>query len=161
MIWLRTALFGALVPGTILILVPFVLVTRGIGPRPDLGMWRLPGFVPLALGLAIIFWCFADFVRRGTGTPAPYDPPQRLVAVGLYRFVRNPQYIGVALVAIGEGLLTGALVLFGYAALLAVGYHLVVKYHEEPALSHRFGEAYEQYCEAVPRWLPRLTRNDA
>jgi protein-S-isoprenylcysteine O-methyltransferase Ste14 len=132
------------------------LVTRGIGPRLDLGMWRPLGFAPFAPGLAILIWCFADFVRRGAGTPAPYDPPQRLVIVGLYRFVRNPQYIGVALVATGEALLTGALVLFGYAALLAVGYHFVVRYYEEPALSSRFGQQYEQYCRAVPRWLPRL-----
>ncbi len=149
MIWLRAALFGALAPGTILILLPFVLVTRGIGPRLDLGTWRLSGLVPLAMGLTVILWCFVDFIQRGRGTPAPYEPPRRLVVGGLYRFVRNPQYIGLVLVMVGEALLAGAIVLFGYAALLAVRYHLVVKYYEEPILNRRFGEAYGRYCKAV------------
>jgi protein-S-isoprenylcysteine O-methyltransferase Ste14 len=114
--------------------------------------------VPLALGLAVILWCFADFVRRGRGTPAPYDSPRELVVVGLYRFVRNPQYVGVVLVILGEALLSGAVALFGYAALLAVAYHLFVRYHKEPTLGRLFGETYTHYCEAVPRWLPRWPR---
>jgi len=161
MIWLRTVVFAALAPGTLLILVPFVLVSHDIGPRFDLWAVQLLGFVPLAIGLATILWCFVDFVRRGTGTPAPYDPPRQLVVGGLYRYVRNPQYIGLALVVVGEALLTGEMVLFGYAVMLAVGYHLVVKYYEEPILSRRFGEAYARYFDAVPRWLPRLIRRGA
>jgi protein-S-isoprenylcysteine O-methyltransferase Ste14 len=155
MIWLRMALFILLVPGTVIAYVPFALVAGHIGPRVDLGAERLLGFVPLALGLAVILWCFIDFVRRGRGTPAPYDPPRELVVTGLYRFVRNPQYVGAVLVVIGEGLLTGAVGLFGYAILLALGYHLFVRYYEEPTLSRLFGEAYGRYCEAVPRWFPR------
>jgi formylglycine-generating enzyme required for sulfatase activity len=77
-----------------------------------------------------------------------------LVITGLYRYVRNPQYVGVVLVVVGEALLSGAAVLFGYAAFLAVAYHLLVRYYEEPALSRLFGEAYARYREAVPRWLP-------
>jgi protein-S-isoprenylcysteine O-methyltransferase Ste14 len=158
MIWLRTALFAALVPGVVLILVPFALVTRGLGPHLDLGTGQLLGLVPLALGLAVILQRFADFVRRGRGTPVPYDPPRELVVAGLYRLVRNPQYVGVVLVVVGEALLTGAVVLFGYAALLAVGYDLFVRYYEERTLQRLFGEAYARYCHLVPRWLPRLSR---
>jgi protein-S-isoprenylcysteine O-methyltransferase Ste14 len=157
MIWLRTALFTFLVPGTVLVLVPFVLVSSGFGPRLDLGKANLFGLGPLALGVAVILRCFADFVRRGRGTPAPYDPPRELVVVGLYRFVRNPQYLGVVSVVVGEALLAGSPVLLGYATLLAVGYHLLVRYYEEPTLGRLFGEAYARYCEAVPRW-PRLTK---
>jgi len=156
LIWLRTALFTLLVPGTVLGLLPFALVASGVGPRFDLGIWRWAGALPLGLGLVVIFWCFGDFIRRGRGTPAPYDPPRDLVIVGLYRYVRNPQYLGVAMVVVGEAMLTGVVVLFGYGALLAVAYHLFVTRYEEPTLRRIFGEAYARYCEAVPRWVPRF-----
>jgi len=100
-------------------------------------------------------YCFVEFVRRGRGTPAPYDPPRELVVAGLYRHVRNPQYVGVLLVVVGEALLAEAAILLGCAAVLAIGYHLFVRYYEEPTLAQLFGEAYSRYREAVPRWLPR------
>jgi len=155
MLWLRTALFTVLIPGTVLVFFPAALVLSGVGPRFDLGPARYAGLVPLLVGLAVIAWCFADFVRRGRGTPAPYDPPRELVVAGLYRYVRNPQYLGVLLVVTGETILTGAAVLLGYAAVLAVGYHLFVVRHEEPALTRLFGPAYSRYRETVPRWLPK------
>jgi len=155
MLWLRTLLFTVLVPGTVLVLVPLALLASGAGPTLPLGPGRWVGILPLGLGLVVILWCFVDFVRHGHGTPAPYDPPRKLVVAGLYRSVRNPQYVGVILVAVGEVLLAEAVVLLGYAALLAVAYHLFVRYYEEPTLSRLFGEAYLQYREAVPRWLPR------
>jgi protein-S-isoprenylcysteine O-methyltransferase Ste14 len=155
MLWLRTVLFAILVPGTELVLIPLVVVLLGLGPRIELGAARYSGLVPLLAGLAMILHCFADFVRRGRGTPAPYDPPRELVIAGLYRNVRNPQYVGVVLVVVGEALLSGMLVLFGYAALMAIGYHLFVRYYEEPTLGRLFGEPYACYREAVPRWLPK------
>jgi protein-S-isoprenylcysteine O-methyltransferase Ste14 len=158
MLWLRTAVFTLMVPGTVLVLMPAALLAIGPGPSFDLGLARWVGILPLVLGLAVILTCFADFVRRGRGTPAPYDPPRDLVITGLYCYVRNPQYLGVVLVTAGEGLLTGAAVLFGYAAFLAVAYHLFVRCYEEPTLSRLFGEAYVRYREAVPRWLPRWPR---
>jgi protein-S-isoprenylcysteine O-methyltransferase Ste14 len=78
-----------------------------------------------------------------------------LVAAGPYRYVRNPQYVGVVLVIVGEALLTGMAALVGYAAVMAVGYHLFVRYYEEPTLTRLFGEPYARYRGAVPRWLPR------
>jgi protein-S-isoprenylcysteine O-methyltransferase Ste14 len=155
MLWLRTALFTILVPGTEFVLIPLVVVLLDLGPRLELGPVRYSGLVPLLAGLIVILRCFADFVRRGRGTPAIYDPPRELVVTGLYRYVRNPQYVGVVLVIVGEALLTGMVVLFGYAALMAVGYHLFVRYYEEPTLGRLFGEPYASYREAVPRWLPR------
>lgn len=155
MLWLRTVLFTVLVPGTELVLLPLVVVHVGLGPRIELGAARYAGLLPLAVGLAVIVRCFADFVRRGRGTPAPYDPPRELVVAGLYRYVRNPQYVGVVLVLVGEALLSGMLVLFGYAAFMAIGYHLFVRYYEEPTLWRLFGEPYARYRAAVPRWLPR------
>lgn len=155
MLWLRTVLFAVLVPGTEFVLIPLAVVLLGVGPRLELGPARYAGLVPFLAGLAVILRCFADFVRRGRGTPAIYDPPRRLVIAGLYRYVRNPQYVGVVLVILGEALLTGMAALFGYAALMAVGYHLFVRYYEEPTLGRLFGESYARYQEAVPRWLPR------
>ena len=155
MLWLRTVLFTILVPGTELVLLPLVVVLLGLGPQLELGPARYSGLVPLLAGLVIIVRCFVEFVRRGRGTPAPYDPPRELVVAGLYRYVRNPQYVGVVLVVAGEALLTGMLVLFGYAALLAVGYHLFVTYYEEPTLGRLFGDPYARYRGAVPRWLPK------
>ena len=158
MLWLRTVLFTILVPGTELVLLPLVVVLLGLGPRLELGPARYSGLVPLLVGLVIILRCFGDFIRRGRGTPAPYDPPRELVVAGLYRYVRNPQYVGVVLVVVGEALLTGMVVLFGYAAFFAIGYHLFVKCYEEPTLGRLFGESYARYREAVPRWLPKWPR---
>jgi len=155
MLWLRTALFTILVPGTELVLIPLVVVLLELGPRLELGPARYSGLVPLVAGLVVIARCFADFIHRGRGTPAIYAPPRELVVAGLYRYVRNPQYVGVVLVIVGEALLTGMVVLFGYAALMAVGYHLFVRTYEEPTLGRLFGESYARYREAVPRWLPR------
>jgi protein-S-isoprenylcysteine O-methyltransferase Ste14 len=155
MLWLRAVLFAVLVPGTELVLLPLVVVLCDLGPRLDLGPARYAGLVPVLAGLAVILRCFADFVRRGRGTPAICDPPRELVVAGLYQYVRNPQYVGVVLVIVGETLLTGMVVLFGYAVVMAVGYHLFVRYCEEPTLKRLFGESYARYREAVPRWLPR------
>src|SRR5688572_8383967 len=102
MLWLRTLLFTLLVPGTVLGLVPLALVASGWGPRFDPGAAFWIGFTLLMSGVVIIVWCFVDFVRRGHGTPAPYDPPRRLVVVGLYKYVRNPQYLGVFFAVLGE-----------------------------------------------------------
>ena len=124
------------------VLIPLAVVHFDIGPRLELGPARYLGLVPLLAGLGIILRCFADFIRRGRGTPAIYDPPRELVVAGLYRYVRNPQYVGVVLVIVGEALLTGMVVLFGYAVLMAVGYHLFVRYYEEPTLGRLFGESY-------------------
>jgi protein-S-isoprenylcysteine O-methyltransferase Ste14 len=155
MLWLRTVLFTLLVPGTVLGLVPLALIASTLWPRFDLGAAHLLGFAPLLPGVAMIIWCFVDFGRRGRGTPAPYDPPRQLVVVGLYKYVRNPQYIGVILVAVSEAVLPGRILLFGYTVFLAVGYHLFVRFYEEPTLRRKFGEAYVHYCAAVSRWLPQ------
>jgi protein-S-isoprenylcysteine O-methyltransferase Ste14 len=92
---LRTVLFTILVPGTELVLIPLVVVLRDLGPQLSSGPARYAGLMPLLAGLAVILRCFADFVRRGRGTPAPCDPPRELVIAGLYPHVRNPLYVGV------------------------------------------------------------------
>ena len=155
MIWLRTFLFTILAPGTVTVLIPYLLLSARRGGVAVLGPLRFLGFAPLLLGVAIYVWCARDFATRGQGTPAPYDPPRRLVMSGFYQFVRNPIYVGVLLIVLGEAILFHAPALLPYAALLFLAFHLRVLSYEEPTLRRMFGEAYVRYCAAVPRWLPR------
>jgi protein-S-isoprenylcysteine O-methyltransferase Ste14 len=94
---------------------------------------------------------------RGRGTLAPWDAPRRFVAVGPYQLVRNPMYLGVGSVVIGEAILFGSMALAVYVAVLAVLWHLFVVLWEEPSLAQTFGDEYRTYCSSVPRWIPRLT----
>jgi len=156
MLLIRTLLFTVLVPGTVTLWVPRLLLSSATrAPEGGLGEFRFVGLAPIALGVAIYLWCAWDFAFAGQGTPAPYDAPRLLVTRGLYCVVRNPMYVGVGLLLVGEGVFFGSWVLFVYAALLLLLYHLWVLYFEEPTLRRMFGAAYEAYCEAVPRWIPR------
>ena len=151
---LKTLLFTILVPGTVAVLVPWWLL-RGEGILQ--GAWRgAAGGLLIACGAAAYLRCAWDFAMRGGGTPAPVDPPRTLVIAGLYRYVRNPIYLGVLGVLIGEALLFRASVLLGYAGAFFLACHLFVTMYEEPTLRRKFGAAHERYCESVPRWFPRL-----
>jgi protein-S-isoprenylcysteine O-methyltransferase Ste14 len=155
-------LFALVMPATVTIVGP-ALILAGSGGR--LG-WDLPfpwnvlivalGCASIAVGLALVVWTISLFVTVGRGTLAPWDPTQRLVAQGPYRRVRNPMISGVGAILVGEVLIAGspwlALWLAIFAALNAVYIPLV----EEPGLRERFGEDYNAYSDAVPRWLPRL-----
>jgi protein-S-isoprenylcysteine O-methyltransferase Ste14 len=118
----------------------------------------LPGAALMAAGAALALCCVAVFATRGHGTPAPFDPPRRFVAVGPYAWVRNPMYVGGAGVIVGWALVrhSPSLLLFA-AAWLALA-HLIVIGYEEPVLRAMFGEPYEAYLQRVPRWLPRRSR---
>jgi protein-S-isoprenylcysteine O-methyltransferase Ste14 len=154
MLALKNLVFTLVVPGTVTGLVPYLL-WRSRLPRPpvELGGARLLGLLPLAAGVLIYLWCLWDFMRA-RGTPAPIDAPKELVARGLYRYVRNPMYVGVLLIVLGEALwlATGLLVL--YALLVFVAFHVFVVAYEEPTLQRHFGEAYTRYRQQVGRWLP-------
>jgi protein-S-isoprenylcysteine O-methyltransferase Ste14 len=104
-------------------------------------------------------WCAWDFTFAGRGTPAPIDPPKELVVQGLYRYVRNPMYVGILSILLGEALLFASWSLFGYAAVVFILFFLFVVLYEEPILMRKFGESYLQYCKNVPRWIPWRTRN--
>jgi protein-S-isoprenylcysteine O-methyltransferase Ste14 len=114
------------------------------------------GFVLLAVGLVLLLWCVRDFYVAGKGTLAPWEPPQHLVVVGLYRFVRNPMYVAVLTIVLSWGLVFGSVWLAVYLVALAVGFHLRVVLHEEPWLRRQFGDQWATYASSVPRWLPRL-----
>ena len=110
-------------------------------------------------GAAIAVWCIFTFATIGKGTPAPFDPPRRLVREGPYRFVRNPMYLGAGMALIGAAISYASWPLLGYAAIFFLVSHLFVLLYEEPTLRRTFGENYEAYCRHVKRWRPRFSRN--
>jgi protein-S-isoprenylcysteine O-methyltransferase Ste14 len=116
----------------------------------------LAGIALILLGLIPLVASFVRFVFEGLGTPAPIAPPQRLVVGGFYRYVRNPMYVGVVSVILGQALLLGDVRLLWYGAILWLGFHLFVLVYEEPTLRQMFGESYIIFCANVPRWIPRL-----
>jgi protein-S-isoprenylcysteine O-methyltransferase Ste14 len=157
MIALKTLLFTALAPGTVTVLVPYLLLSWDIQIFSfELGPIRYVGLPPILLGAVAYLWCAWDFTFTGRGTPAPIDPPKRLVVKGLYRYVRNPMYVGITLILLGEALLFESAVLFLYAGFLLVCAHLFIVYYEEPTLRRLFGASYESYRNSVARWTPRL-----
>jgi protein-S-isoprenylcysteine O-methyltransferase Ste14 len=120
--------------------------------------WRWIGAVPSVLGFSVALKCIWDFGRTGGGTPAPFAPPQRLVGVGFYRYVRNPMYVGffagwMGLWVVFGKASRGALVV---ALVATVAVALFVRFYEEPTLRRMFGSDYEEYCRNVPRWIPRI-----
>lgn len=153
---LRSLVFTFLVPGTVAGYLPHAIL-RGSGATlaESTGLLVL-GATGLALGLAIYGWCVTDFALAGHGTPAPIDPPTELVVRGLYRFARNPMYVGVLAVIAGQAALFASYRLALYAIVVFAVFNLFVIGYEEPALRRSFDGAYERYCATVPRWLPRL-----
>jgi len=117
---------------------------------------RVAGGLAIAAGVASLVESFARFAVEGRGTPAPVAAPTRLVISGQYRYVRNPMYVALLAIVLGEGLALGAVVLFRYAAVLWLLFHLFVTLYEEPALGFRFGSSYQVYRQNVGRWWPRV-----
>ena len=153
---LKLAVFTVLVPGSVAVWMPYYFfLSRGRGGSLTLDSPTLAGITLIVLGTSGYLWCALDFAFTGRGTPAPIDPPKVLVARGLYRYVRNPMYVSVLLVLLGESILFKNLRLLRYAGIMAVGFHLFVLLYEEPALRNKFGASYEEYCRTVPRWIPR------
>jgi protein-S-isoprenylcysteine O-methyltransferase Ste14 len=158
MVALKTLIFSILVPGTVAGVIPWLLL-QGSGGAVLLipSIWMV-GFLPLLLGVGLYLWCAGAFTFIGKGTPAPIDAPKFLVRVGPYQWARNPMYIAVLSVVIGEAILFRSFLLAGYALLVGVVVHLFVVFVEEPSLRRQFGESYETYLHTVPRWVPRFLR---
>lgn len=114
------------------------------------------GGILIVLGASVLVHAFTRFAVEGLGTPAPVAPTTNLVVGGLYRHVRNPMYLAVLLVVIGQALVFGHGSLATYAVGLAVAFVLFVRLYEEPTLASRFGRQYDEYRRAVPGWWPRL-----
>jgi protein-S-isoprenylcysteine O-methyltransferase Ste14 len=110
------------------------------------------------IGTVIALWCVFTFVFIGKGTPAPFDPPRKLVIRGPYRFVRNPMYIGAGMSLAGAALYYESLSILIYAGLFFLITHLFVVLYEEPTLRRTFGDEYEAYCQRVRRWRPHRSK---
>lgn len=155
---LKTIFFILLVPGFLLGIVPVFLIPKIPGLAFPPGPWNWAAVPFWIVGIAAVIWCAADFVRKGRGTPVPLDPPKELVVTGLYRYVRNPMYVGALLVQIGNIVWFGTLAQIVYWFFLFIGFNLFIRANEEPHLWRTFGAAYEAYCRSVPRWIPRRKR---
>jgi protein-S-isoprenylcysteine O-methyltransferase Ste14 len=158
MLWIRAFLFSVLVPGSVAIWVPLDLI--GFRTPAD-GFWQL-GWILFVFGVAIYIRCLRNFVAAG-GTPMiffarPLKPivgsePQRLVQTDIYKYSRNPMYLAVVTIILGEAIAFASRRIAVYCVVLFIVFHLVVTLMEEPHLRARDGAAYESYCRQVPRWI--------
>ncbi len=156
---IRALVAFLLLPGIVALIAPPLLALIDPWKR---GVF-LPGAIVMFAGLVVTVWCARDFYVSGRGTLAPWDPPQRLVVVGLYRYTRNPMYVGVLLLIAGWALFYMSPVLLFYFAVLVVAFQIRVLTNEEPQCERRFGDDWKSYAASVGRWIPRLTpwRNGA
>jgi protein-S-isoprenylcysteine O-methyltransferase Ste14 len=151
---LKTFVFTVFVPGTVAGYVPWRLRRNAI---PVTGIEACAAISVIVIGIAIyLYTAFWGFALIGGGTPAPIAPTKILVVKGLHRFVRNPMYLGVALVIGGQAWLFHSLHIAIYMVCMLLIAHLFVLFYEEPTLRKQFGEEYDHYRETVPRWIPRL-----
>jgi len=151
----RALAYATLFISLVLVFLPArVLEWSGVTRPAEIGAMQWAGGVLVVLGGVLALACVLTFALAGKGTPAPFDPPRRLVVRGPYRFVRNPMYIGAGAALAGAAMFYRAPALLGYAALFFVATHLFVVGYEEPALRRMFGAEYEDYCRRVRRWLP-------
>lgn len=151
----KTLLYMGIMHGFFTVYIPFQLGSLD-APIIELGAFRLLGIPFWITGGSIIIWCSADFVRKGSGTPAHADPPRELVISGLYRYTRNPIYLGALLVLLGYVLWFASGLVAIYLLLFLLAYQVLIVLVEEPILRNTFGSVYQEYCQHVPRWLPKF-----
>lgn len=152
---LRNLLFTILQPGVVVGLVPY-LILRYTDSEIVPGAWHvrhLGGAALAMLGVVIAGSCILRFATDGEGTLSPLDPTKKLVIRGLYLYSRNPMYVGVMLIMIGEIVFFWSLALAIYAAIVFVAFNLFIVLHEEPRCRREFGREYEDYCRKVRRWI--------
>ena len=155
----RAVIYAAVFIGFVLVYLPARFLSwSGIVAPASTGALQVAGIIMVTIGTAIALWCVFTFVFIGKGTPAPFDPPRKLVIRGPYRFVRNPMYIGAGMTLAGAALYYQSLSIFTYTALFFLITHLFVVLYEEPTLRRTFGDEYEAYCRRVRRWRPRASK---
>ena len=155
-ILIRTLTYASFFIGLVLLYLPArILAWSGIVRPAEVATPQILGAILGSVGAALALWCVFTFAFVGKGTPAPFDPPRRLVIRGPYRFVRNPMYIGALLALGGATLYFQSIPLLLYCAAFLLVTHLFVLLYEEPTLRRTFGPEYESYLHHVHRWLPR------
>lgn len=146
-------------PGVVALAIPVALAWYTTAPL-GFGEVRPIGVALIVVGLALYVASTWRFVDRGNGTPSRRDEPEELVTTGVYAHVRNPMYVGGVAFVIGQGLLYDSAAVLGYGGMLYAVFQEFVRGYEEPHLREKYDEAYEQYCERVPRWIPRLRNGE-
>jgi protein-S-isoprenylcysteine O-methyltransferase Ste14 len=154
---LGSAIFLVIAPGTIAGYVPWRISGWHLA-APLLGSssLRLVGVLLIVAGASVLLDSFVRFALQGLGTPAPIFPTYHLVVSGLYRYVRNPMYVAVMSLILGQGLFFGSVRVLEYGFAVWVGFHLFVLIYEEPTLRKSYGPEYVEFCANVPRWIPHL-----
>lgn len=151
----RALTYAAIFIGVVLVFVPAsILSSAGVSRPVSTGAAQVAGAIVAAAGLGLALWCVLTFAIVGKGTPAPFDPPRNLVVSGPYRMVRNPMYIGAALVLLGASLYYGSTGLWLFTAGFLLAVHLFILFYEEPTLRRIFGDEYEAYTRRVRRYWP-------
>ena len=153
MLVLRSIFFTFLQPGSLTILIPY-LILRGTDTS-QLGMIRYLGLPLIVVGVLGLLWCVWQFFAKGRGTISPLDPPKNLVVYGLYRYVRNPMYVSAMAILLGEAVFFMSLPLLIEAVIFFLAANVFIRFYEEPTLQRQFGESYEEYKRSVGRWIPR------
>jgi protein-S-isoprenylcysteine O-methyltransferase Ste14 len=158
-LFIKNLLFTIFIPGTVAFYLP-LFIARGklLSSQPVL---LISGAILLTAGAGVYAWTLWDFASFGRGTPLPLDAPRRLIVRGLYRYTRNPMYLGVFLAILGWACLYADAGLLLYFSIVAVIVHLFVVGYEEPHLSRTFGTEYEAYRASVARWFPRIWHKSA
>src|SRR5689334_17227248 len=155
---LGSALFFVIAPLVLAGFVPWWVTQWEFRPAFfGVDLTRILGGILIIVGVPGVVDSFARFALEGLGTPAPIAPPQKLVVTGLYRYVRNPMYVAVVAVILGQGILFGDSRLLIYGGVMWLAFHAFVLAYEEPVLAESFGAQYEDFRANVPRWIPRLT----
>lgn len=153
----RAVTYATLFIGLVLVFLPARLLSwSGMTRPPAIGAAQVAGLLVAAIGGTLALWCVLTFALLGKGTPAPFDPPRRLVVRGPYKLVRNPMYLGAAIALAGAALFYESLSLAAYAGVFLLVTHAFVLWYEEPTLRRTFGAEYDGYCGQVRRWSPRL-----
>ncbi len=147
-------------PGMVVVIIPAIILLLF-----DYRMFNLyqdfmfaVGIIPLTIGIYLAATTTKMFFVIGKGTPAPWDPPARIVTTGIYGRMRNPMITGAILIILGESIMLDSFALLIWALIFFVGNHFYFILSEEPALEKRFGKEYTKYKKEVPRWIPRIRR---
>jgi protein-S-isoprenylcysteine O-methyltransferase Ste14 len=154
-LFLRSLLFTVLNPGLVVGVIPYWILgnkTVGLFIKP-LHAHQYLGILLFIPGLIILIDCITRFFVEGRGTLSPIDPTKRLVVKGLYKYSRNPMYVGVMMMLIGEAVFFQSGSLWIYLVLFLIIFNLFIVLVEEPRLRRDFGEDYYQYCQKVRRWV--------
>ncbi len=152
LVW--SAVFLVAAPGTMAGLIPWAISGWRLGGAPV--ALEVLGSAMIAAGLWLLLECFARFAWQGRGTPAPIAPTERLIVTGPYRRVRNPMYVAVTAMILGQAALFADLRLLAWGLVFWLTTHAFVVLYEEPTLRRSFPDAAAAYFAAVPRWIPRL-----